>query len=206
MYNAGQSCCGIERAYIHKDLYEEFIEKAKDLISKYKLGNPMNADVTMGPLALPESPIKLKEQVDEAVSSGATVVIGGNICNDEFGKGRFFEPTLIRDCSAEMTIMTEESFGPILPVASVEDDNEAISLMNNSDYGLSASIYSKDYHEAETLSAQLEVGTVFLNRCDYCHPLLAWAGRKKSGNGVSLSKYGFNNFYKTKSINFRLPN
>ena len=105
-----------------------------------------------------------------------------------------------------MSIMSKESFGPILPVCSVEDDNEAISLINNSDYGLTAAIYSKDYHTAEILSKQLDVGTVYLNRCDYCHPLLAWNGRKKSGNGVSLSKYGFNNFFKPKSINFRLPN
>ena len=206
MYNAGQSCCAIERAYIHKDLYEEFIEKARILIEKYKLGNPLNPDVTIGPMALAESPIFLKEQVDEALSSGASVVIGGNICNDEHGKGRFFEPTLIRDCKNEMSIMSRESFGPLLPVCSVEDDNEAVTLINNSDFGLTAAIYSKDYHSAEELSKKLEVGTVFLNRCDYCHPLLSWVGRKKSGNGVSLSKYGFNNFFKPKSINFRLPN
>jgi len=204
MYNSGQSCCSIERVYIHKNHYDKFIDKARDLISKYKLGDPFASDTTLGPMALPDAPILLRDQVAEAVSSGAEIICGGNICQDEKGKGRFFEPTLLKECTNEMSIMSRESFGPLMPCAKVEDDQEALALINNTDYGLTTAIYSKDYKIVEDLSKNIDTGTVYLNRCDYLHPLLPWSGRKRSGCGTSLSKYGFSNFYKLKSLNFKL--
>jgi acyl-CoA reductase-like NAD-dependent aldehyde dehydrogenase len=158
MYNSGQSCCAIERVYVHSSLYDQFLEKATDFITKsYVLGDPMDSKTNLGPMALPDAPIFLKESVDEAVSSGAEVLCGGNIVNDANGKGRFFEPTLIKECRNDMQIMAKESFGPLMPVAKVESDDEAIDLINNSEYGLTAALYSKDYQKATTLASRVMV-------------------------------------------------
>jgi acyl-CoA reductase-like NAD-dependent aldehyde dehydrogenase len=207
MYNSGQSCCAIERVFVHASKYDEFLNKAADLISKtYKLGDPLDPNTNFGPMALPDAPIFLKEQIEEAVNSGAELLLGGSITNDSQGKGRFFEPTLIKDCKNEMQIFSNESFGPIMAVARVENDDEAIDLINTSSYGLTNAIYSKDYKRALKLADKLNSGTVYLNRCDYLHPELPWSGRKLSGVGCSLSKYGFSAFYKLKGLNFRLMN
>ena len=157
MYNSGQSCCAIERVYVHASKYDEFIEKAAKLISTYKMGDPMNETTSIGPMALPDSTLFLKEQVDEALSNGAEVVVGGSLCNDAAGKGRFFEPTLIKECRNDMSIMTKESFGPILPVCKVENDDEAIELINDSEYGLTAAIYTKDYKKAEKMAKRVKL-------------------------------------------------
>ncbi len=156
MYNAGQSCCAIERVYVHASKYDEFIEKAAALISSYKMGDPMDEATTLGPLALPDSTLFLKDQVDDALSNGAEVVVGGSLCNDAAGKGRFFEPTLIKECRNDMAIMTKESFGPLLPVCKVETDDEAIEMINNSEYGLTAAFYTKDYKKAEKMAKRVK--------------------------------------------------
>lgn len=155
MYNSGQSCCSIERVYVHASVYDAFIEKAAALISTYKIGDPLDESTTIGPMALPDAPLLLKDQLDEAITSGAELVLGGSIVNDSKGKGRFFEPTLLKECRNDMQIMTKESFGPILPVMKVENDDEAIDLMNDSEYGLTSAIYSKDYKKAEELSRRV---------------------------------------------------
>lgn len=157
MYNAGQSCCAVERAYIHESIYEEFIQKAEKVISQMKIGNPLEETTNMGPQALPDSLLFLQDQVEEAISEGAQVVIGGRITTDAKGKGRFFEPTLIRDCNNEMNIMMKESFGPILPIARVSGDDEAIEMINNSEFGLTASIFSKDYKNAQELAKRVKI-------------------------------------------------
>jgi len=212
VYNSGQSCCSIERVYVHEKLYEDFIELAKEEMSKLTIGNPLGYEEngklicpSLGPMALPDSLSFLKEQIEKAGEGGAEIVFGGNITKDSEGLGRFFEPTLIRNCDNSMDIVRNESFGPILPVIKVSSDNEAIELMNDSDYGLTGAIYSKDYITAEKLGAQLDCGTVYLNRCDSLNPRLPWAGRKDSGVGIGLSKYGFGAFYKVKGYNFNLP-
>ena len=155
LYNCGQSCTSIERIYVHGSKYDEFIEKAANLMNNYKMGNPLDESTNLGPLALPDSPLIIKEQIDEAVGSGAEVVCGGSLINDSEGNGRFFEPTLIKECRNDMQIMTKETFGPILAVSKVEDDNEAIDLINNSEYGLAASIYSKDYKISQELAKRV---------------------------------------------------
>lgn len=212
VYNSGQSCCSVERVYVHEKLYDNFIELAKEEMEKLTIGNPLGKEEngklvcpSMGPMALPDSLLFMKEQIDSATEQGAEVVFGGNITVDSNGLGRFFEPTLLRFCDNSMDIVRTETFGPILPVIKVSSDNEAIELMNDSDFGLTAAIYSKDSKSAERLGKELDCGTVYLNRCDSVNPYLPWAGRKLSGVGVSLSKYGFSPFYKLKGYNFNLP-
>lgn len=155
-------------------------------------------------MALPDSCLELKSQVEEAGENGAQVLAGGSICNDSNGKGRFFEPTLLRDCTNDMAIMKKESFGPLMPVCKVYNDNEALELMNDSVYGLTAALYSRDYKLAEEMAKKIDHGTVFLNRCDFLHPMLPWTGRKASGYGHGLSKYGFNLFLRYKGLNFNI--
>lgn len=211
LYNSGQSCCSIERAYVHESLYDKFIELAQAEIEKYTIGNPQGTEVdgnlvfpSLGPMALPDSLSILKEQVEHAGESGAEVIIGGNITTDSQGLGRFFEPTLLKNCDNNMEIVRKESFGPVLPVIKVSSDNEAIDMINDSDYGLTAAIYSKNFNLAEKLGSSIEVGTVFLNRCDTLNPRLPWSGRKESGVGVGLSKHAFAGFYRLKGYNFNL--
>lgn len=251
MYNSGQSCCSIERVYVHKDLYNDFIDLTNELISnQYIIGDPLyehpkdiqqrkrnelikqlenNPDPelvkqldepqkheltnydsfdktpNMGPMAQKSSIEFLSNQVNDAINKGATLIIGDNKgWTDKHGKGRFFKPTLLKDCNHTMDIMKEESFGPLLPTQCVNDDNEAIELMNDSNYGLTAAIYTMDKMKMERLFApKVQAGTIFQNRCDYLDPFLPWTGVKDTGKGVSLSPYGFNNFTKLKSLHFK---
>lgn len=219
-YNSGQSCCALERVYVHENIYDDFVGKLLKEINKITIGNPKglldhNKDEleqlyidreypSMGPMALPDSLVHLRNQVESAAELGAEILCGGNFTKDNKGLGRFFEPTLIVNCDNSMEIVREESFGPIIPVIKVSSDNEAIELINDNLYGLTASIYSKSYKEAGKMGEKLDVGTVFLNRCDAPNPALPWTGRKNSGVGVTLSKYGFNSFYKLKGYNFNI--
>jgi acyl-CoA reductase-like NAD-dependent aldehyde dehydrogenase len=205
MYNAGQSCCAVERVYVHESHYDAFINGAKKLLQEYKLGNPLNDTTTMGPIAQPRHPSFLVKQVEEAVSQGARLITGGQQTNDVNGKGRFFQPTLLADCTPSMRVISEESFGPLLAVAPVRNDDEAITLMNQSEFGLTASVWSNSIERATNIAKQINTGTVYMNRCDFLDPYLAWSGRKDSGKGVGLSTHGFAPFFRTKSWNFR-PN
>jgi acyl-CoA reductase-like NAD-dependent aldehyde dehydrogenase len=156
MFNSGQSCCAVERVFVHSSLYDQFIDKSAELITNfYKIGDPLEEKTNLGPMALPDAPLFLKEQVDEAVSAGAELLLGGSIVNDEDGKGRFFEPTLIKDCRADMLIMRKESFGPLMCVSRVENDDEAIDLINGTEYGLTNAIYTKDYKLAIQLAKKV---------------------------------------------------
>jgi len=157
MFNSGQSCCAIERVYVHSSLYDAFVDKSADFISNfYKIGNPLDETTNLGPMALPDSPLTLKEHVDEAINGGAELLLGGNITNDSNGKGRFFEPTLIKDCRQDMLIMRKESFGPLMCVARVENDDEAIDMINETEYGLTNAVYTKDYKKAIQLAKKVK--------------------------------------------------
>jgi acyl-CoA reductase-like NAD-dependent aldehyde dehydrogenase len=203
-YNAGQSCCGIERVYVHASVYDRFVEGALAEVRKYRLGDPLEGATSMGPMAQPDAPQKLAAQVDEARAKGGRVLCGGRPVHDASGRGRFFDPALVVDATHAMTgLMVEESFGPIVGVQKVADDDEAVRLMNDSPYGLTASIWTRDQERAFRVGSQIETGTFYMNRCDYLDPMLPWTGVKDTGKGMSLSRYGFLPLTRRKSFHLR---
>jgi len=202
-YNAGQSCCSIERAYVHSSLYNEFVEKALTLVREYVIGDPMSGATTLGPVALSKNLNLLERQVQDAKDKGASVLHGGSRTKDASGNGQFF-CSLISNANHDMEIMREESFGPVLPIMSVKSDEEALRLMNDSRYGLTAAVYTKDLERAQRIGAEIEAGTVFMNRCDYLDPELPWTGVKDSGKGVSLSRHGWRGVVRLKGYNFKI--
>jgi len=206
MFNAGQSCCGIERVYVHTSKYDDFLAAAKELCDAYVLGDPMCGETHNGPQALPTSVPFLEGQVKDAVSKGARLLSGSSSgTHDASGRGRFFAPTLLADCTHDMDVMVEESFGPILPVTRVESDEEAVARMNDSSYGLTAAIFTQSQERVRDMGKSIETGTVFMNRCDYLDPDLPWtAGGENTGKGVSLSKYGFDGVTRLKGFNMRV--
>ena len=199
-YNAGQSCCAVERVYVHRDLYDEFLDRAGAELRNYDLGDPLDEGTTMGPIASSNAIELLRAHVADAVERGARLLLGG----DTYGEaGQFFTPTLLADCGNDCRVMREESFGPLLPVASVADDDEAIARMNDSRFGLTASVWTSDRQRAERFVSELEAGTVFQNRCDYLDPALPWTGWGDSGRGSTLSRYGFIHLTQRKAVHFR---
>ncbi len=204
MYNAGQSCCSVERIFVHKNLYDDFLQHSCKFLQNYKLEDPLLDSTTMGPLTLPTADDILKSQVEDAVAQGAKLMIGGLPTTDGKGKGRFFEPTLVAEAENDMNMMVDESFGPIIGICSVENDEEALKYINDSKFGLTAGIYTKDKERAMVFGEKCNVGTVFMNRCDALSPYLPWTGRNLSGKGISLSKYGFHAVTKTKGFNFNM--
>lgn len=197
-YNAGQSCCAVERAYVHRDRYDDFIQRAEAAMGDYVLGDPLAPNTTMGPMARRSALSFLEEQVRDAVSRGARLVCGGKAIDDVF-----FEPTLLVDVPQDAAVMQEESFGPILPVRSVASDEEALAMMNDSRFGLTASIWTADINRVERFVRELEAGTVFANRCDYLDPRLPWTGIKDSGRGSTLSSFGYSALTRRKSVHLR---
>jgi len=200
-YNAGQSCCSVERVYVHQRLYAAFLERAQKAMAAYRLGNPMHAETTMGPLAQRFALDRLEARVQEAQKQGARLLCGGSRLPDT--SGNFFLPTLIADVPQTAALMREESFGPMLPVRAVSIDEEALALMNDSSLGLTASVWTQDPARAERLAQALDFGTVFQNRCDYLDPALPWSGARESGKGSTLSTYGFYALTRRQSIHFR---
>ena len=201
-YNAGQSCCAVERVYVHRSLYEEFLRRARAILERYVLGDPMNEATTMGPLAGAGALDTCQKHVDDAVQRGARLLLGGK--RRAGTNGNFFEPTLLADVPNDALVMQEETFGPLVPVAQVASDEEALVRMNDSRYGLTASVWTGSPERAERFARDLEAGTIYQNRCDYLDPKLAWTGYKESGKGCTLSKYGFFHLTKRKSVHFRV--
>jgi acyl-CoA reductase-like NAD-dependent aldehyde dehydrogenase len=203
MYNAGQSCSGVKRIYVHESLYKEFVEGAEAEAKKLILGDPLLASTSMGPMALPEAPARLLAVVEEARAKGGRIVCGGKPASEQ-GLGRFFEPTLIADATHAMRgLMIDEVFGPVVGICKVKSDDEAVLRMNDSPFGLTAAVWTQDQTRAFHLGAQLQAGTFFMNRCDYTDSALPWTGVKNSGRGVSLSRYGFLSITRRKSFNLR---
>ncbi len=196
-YNAGQSCCGVERVYVHQRHYQAFIEKAEKLMDDYHLGDPLLETTTLGPMASRNALGFLQGQVEDALQAGAKLVMGGR------PEKNFFLPTLLIDVPQQSSVMQEESFGPILPVHKISSDEDALAKMQDSAYGLTASIWTHDDDRAEHFANKLQAGTIFQNRCDYLDPALPWTGYGDSGKGSTLSSYGFWHLTKRKSIHFK---
>ena len=197
-YNAGQSCCAVERVYVHEAVHDEFLERAQALMRGYSMGDPLLPGTTLGPLASASSLEDLSRQVNGAVKDGAQVLTGGAPI-----EGRFFPPTLLSGCPNSCEVMQEESFGPLLPVLAVRSDEEALEHVNDTHYGLTASIWTSDPDRAEHFAAGHDAGTIYQNRCDYLDPALPWTGFRDSGKGSTLSRYGFQYLTRKKSLHFR---
>jgi acyl-CoA reductase-like NAD-dependent aldehyde dehydrogenase len=202
MYNAGQSCCAVERVYVHARHYDAFVEASEALAKAYVLGDPLAAETTMGPIAQPYHVEELEGMVRDAVRAGARLVCGGGGKQVD-GRGRFFAPTVLADVRDDARVMRDEQFGPILAVQRVGSDDEALARMNDSRYGLTASLWTRDRERAERFGARLRCGTVFMNRCDFVDPRLPWSGVGMSGRGHSLSVLGFDQLTRTRSLHFR---
>jgi len=201
-YNAGQSCCAIERIYAHADVYDEVVTRLGEAAAGWRPGNPLADDTRLGPLAQESGRRTTARHVADAVARGARVVVGGNEL-EIGGAGRYFEATVLADADHEMAMMTEETFGPLAPVMKVASDEEAIARMNDSAYGLTASVWTRDTVAARQICSRLEAGTVFLNRCDYLDPALPWSGWKDSGVGITLSRFGFDRMVRTRAYHLR---
>ena len=200
VYNNGQSCCAVERIYVHEKIYDQFVKSYTEQAKKLVIGNPMNEKTDIGPLSRKEQQQFLLEQVKDAKEKGATVLYGGNAINS---KGYFIEPTVLVNVSHDMKVMKEESFGPVTGIQKVRDDSEALQLMQDTEYGLTAAIYSKSYERAEALMKQMNTGTVYWNCCDRVSGALPWSGRKHSGLGSTLSYQGIRAFVQPKAYHIR---
>jgi acyl-CoA reductase-like NAD-dependent aldehyde dehydrogenase len=199
-FNSGQSCCAVERIYVHQDLYGPFVEKFVALTRQYRLGNPLDSGTTIGPMVRAEAAASVRAQVREAVGKGARPLIGAN----DRDNTPYLPPEVLVEVNHSMQLMTEETFGPAIGIQAVRDDDQAVSLMNDSRYGLTASIWTADADAALRIGERVETGTWFMNRCDYLDPALAWTGVKDSGRGCTLSRLGLEAFTRPKSFHLRL--
>lgn len=203
MFNAGQCCCGIERIYVAENLFDAFVEKAVAIVSAHRLGNPLDRDTTLGPMAHVRFADHVRKQTAEAVASGARALIDPELFPDQ--GGAYLMPQILIDVDHSMRVMQEESFGPVVGIMKVKDDAEAVALMNDSEFGLTASLWTKDIERAERVAGQIETGTVFMNRCDYLDPALCWTGCKNTGRGGGLSIIGYHNLTRPKSYYLKKP-
>lgn len=200
VYNNGQSCCAVERIYVHENIYDAFVNSYAEQVKKMVVGDPMQPATEIGPLSRKEQMEFLISQINDAEDKGATVLAGGNMLNRD---GYFIEPTVLVNVNHQMKIMTEESFGPVVGIQKVKDDAEATELMQDTEYGLTAAVYSKNYERAEAIMKQVNTGTVYWNCCDRVSAGLPWSGRKHSGLGSTLSYQGIRAFVQPKAYHIR---
>ncbi|WP_026630656.1 aldehyde dehydrogenase family protein [Dyadobacter alkalitolerans] len=203
-FNSGQSCCGIERIYVHKDVYDQFVTDFAALTKTYTLGDPTNTETTLGPMVRTSAAEFAQKQINEAISQGATALIDPELFPAHQSGTPYFAPQVLVNVSHNMNVMTEETFAPVVGIMPVESDEEAIKLMNDSQYGLTASIWTSDMDAALAIGEQVETGTWFMNRCDYLDPALAWTGVKNSGRGCTLSTVGYEALTRPKSFHLKI--
>ena len=202
-FNSGQSCCGIERIYVHQNIYKEFVDGFVEQTRQFNLGNPFEASTTLGPMVKSSAADFVREQIREAVLQGAEPLINESEFSFSQPGSAYLAPQVLVNVDHSMRVMYEESFGPVVGIMSVASDDEAVRLMNDSKFGLSASIWTADEAAALRIGSELETGTVFMNRCDYLDPSLVWTGVKDTGRGKSLSVYGYDSVTRLKSYHFR---
>jgi acyl-CoA reductase-like NAD-dependent aldehyde dehydrogenase len=203
-FNAGQSCCAVERIYVHRDVYSEFVDRFVALTRQYRLGNPLRPETTLGPMVRTSAADLVRDQIREALARGARSLVDPREFPADAEDTPYLAPHVLVDVDHRMRIMTEETFGPVVGIMPVKDDDEAIALMNDSRYGLTASIWTKDVDAAIRIGDCVETGTWYMNRCDYLDPALAWTGVKDSGRGCSLSHLGYEALTRPKSFHLRL--
>ena len=201
MFNSGQCCCGIERIYVAEQHFDAFVDKAVSIVEGYKLGNPLDTETTLGPMAQVRFADEVRKQTEEAVAAGAKALIDPALFPE--AGGAYLMPQILTDVTHDMRVMREESFGPVVGVKPVKDDDEAVALMNDSDFGLTASVWTTDTARAETIGDRIETGTVFQNRADYLDPALCWTGCKQTGKGGGLSVIGYHNLTRPKSYHLK---
>ncbi len=201
LHNSGQSCCAIKRVFVHESLYDRYVEGATRLMNAQHQGDPLDPATTLGPLYGGKTTVdRLKAMVDDAVEKGATVAAGGDTIT--VGNATFIKPTLLTNVPADAAVLREETFGPVLPVVKVGSDEEAIERVNDSDYGLTAAIFTRSRSRAQHYVDAMESGTVYVNRCNFVDARLGWIGHKGSGNGsISLSPMGLHAFSDLRSVN-----
>lgn len=202
-FNSGQSCCGVERIYVHASLYDRFLEGFVELTKKYELGDPRHLTTTIGPMAKQTGADTVRAHIAEAVSKGARALIDPSKFPAHTDDGLYVAPQVLVNVDHDMLVMREETFGPAVGIMSVRSDDEAVHMMNDSAYGLTASVWTKDEEAAVALGTRLDTGTVFMNRCDYLDPELAWVGVKSSGRGCTLSRVGYEQLTRPKSFHLR---
>lgn len=203
-FNSGQSCCGIERIYVHASVYEAFVQAFVAVTQQYRLGNPTDANTNLGPMVRSSAADFVRAQIAEAVAQGAKSLVDEAAFPASQVGTAYLSPHVLVNVNHNMRVMREESFGPVVGIMAVQDDDEAIRLMNDSDFGLTASIWTQDALAAEALAGQIATGTVFMNRCDYLDPALAWTGVKDTGHGISLSELGYAQLTRVKSYHLRV--
>lgn len=201
-FNSGQSCCGVERIYVHAGVYDRFVKDFVENARGWTLGNPLDADTMVGPMATPRFADLVRGQTLEALRKGAKAHLNSKHDLDE-ESSPYLAPEVLTNVNHQMAVMREESFGPVVGIMKVRDDAEAIELMNDSPYGLTASIWTEDLEAAAKIGSKVETGTVFANRCDYLDPALVWTGVKETGKGGALSEIGYANLTQPKSYHLR---
>ncbi|WP_172298751.1 aldehyde dehydrogenase family protein [Pseudoruegeria sp. HB172150] len=200
IFNSGQCCCGIERIYVHESLYDDFVAKAVAWANAQVLGNPLEPETTLGPMAHARFAAEARAQVEEAVADGAVAHIRTMEADDG---AAYMTPQVLTEVTHDMRVMRDETFGPVVGIMPVKDDEEAIALMNDCRFGLTASVWTRDIAAAEAIGDRLETGTVFMNRCDYLDPALCWTGCKDTGRGAGLSKLAYGALTRPKSYHLK---
>ena len=202
-FNSGQCCCGIERVYVHADIYDKFVDGFVALTKQYVLDDPLDQKTTLGPMAQPRLAKTVRDHIGEAVHKGAKALIDTKAFARDKDGSTYVAPQTLVNVDHSMKVMMEETFGPVAGIMKVKDDAEAIRLMNDLPYGLTASIWTKDMDAAERIGREIETGTVYMNRCDYLDPGLAWTGVKDTGRGATLSRVGYEWLTRPKSYHLR---
>ncbi len=202
-FNSGQSCCGIGRVYVHESLHDRFVEAFVDLTNRYRLGNPLDRDTTLGPVVRTEAADGIRRTIADATRGGARALIDPKRFAADAEGTPYLAPQVLVNVDHRMPIVHEEVFGPVVSIMKVRSDEDAVRLMNDSRYGLTASVWTADEEAAVAIGERIDTGTWFMNRCDYLDPALAWVGVKDSGRGCTLSVVGYEHLTRPKSFHLR---